>query len=192
MCVSVLVFMHMPCICLPLCGFFCVLENLSKSSPLKSLLWHIISPCYKGNLSKLKLKGKERGGGLGIGVVGEIPVSSVNISCPRVLVASAGVLTHQDPSTPCFSLSLAFIHTHLHTWLSANTQSFWLHPHTQTSTFWRMAVQICTNIHTHKNENSHWNNSSLNHLEGIRRCCINKSAVLYPYHMRWRKTAMPC
>ena len=111
--------MLMPCICLPLCGFFYVLENLSKSSPLKSLLWHIISPRYKGNLSKLKLKGKERGGGLGTGVVGEIPVSSENISCPRVLVAAAGVLTHQDPSTPCFSLSLSLsltlTHTHLHT-----------------------------------------------------------------------------
>lgn len=125
MCVSVLVFTCMPCICLPLCGFLCVLENLSKSSPLKSLLWHIISPRYKGNLSKLKLKGKERGGGLGIGVVGEIPVSSENISCPRVLVAAAGVLTHQDPSTPCFSLSLSLSFSHTHTYS---------HPHRQTQT----------------------------------------------------------
>lgn len=134
MCVSVLVSMRMPCICLPLYGFFCVLENLSKSCPLKSLLWHIISPRYKGNLSTLKLKGKERGGGLSVGVVGEIPVSSENISCPRVLVAAAGVLTHQDPSTSCFALSLSLslisTHTRTQTHISAGevqTHSFRLH-----------------------------------------------------------------
>lgn len=151
MCVSVLVFMCMPCICLPPHGFFCVLENLSKSSPLKSLLWHIISPRYKGNLSKLKLKGKERGGGLGIGVVGEIPVSSENISCPRVLVAAAGVLTHQDPSTPCFSHSLTHTPTHTElclSWGRTNTEFLTAGTHAYANLY------ICTNgtitdIHRH-------------------------------------------
>lgn len=168
---SVLVFVRMPCICLPLYGFFCVLENLSKSSPLKSLLWHIISPRYKGNLSKLKLKGKERGGGLGIGVVGEIPVSSENISCPRVLVAAAGVLTHQDPSTSYFSLSLSLSyplsHTHTHPdthRLASRLRKFrhiltdCTHVHMQT-TYAQMAVHskkyIHTCAHTHRTSTTH-------------------------------------
>lgn len=164
MCVSVLVFMRMPCICLPLYGFFCVLENLSKSCPLKSLLWHIISPRYKGNLSTLKLKGKERGGGLSIGVVGEIPVSSENISCPRVLVAAAGVLTHQDPSTSCFAPSLSLIlsypHTHTHTdlylsWGSTNTYFLTScmcickpHMHKQLYTVRYIYTYLHTHVHT--------------------------------------------
>lgn len=149
MCVSVLVFMHMPCICLPLCGFFCVLENLSKSSPLKSLLWHIISPCYKGNLSKLKLKGREGGGGLGIGLVGEIPVSSVNISCPRVLVASAGVLTHQDPSTPCFSLSRALSLSYTHTHTCTRTDSVQIHRASHCIHTLKIGTFACLAVHRH-------------------------------------------
>lgn len=115
MCVSILAVAHMPCIRLPWCGFFLCPGKPIKVLPLKSLLWHIISLFYKGNLSKPKLKGKERGGGLGIGVVGEIPVSSENISCPRVLVAAAGVLTHhQPPASLTLFLSLAPTHTHTH------------------------------------------------------------------------------
>lgn len=112
MCVSILAVAHMPCIRLPWCGFFLCPGKPIKVLPLKSLLWHIISLFYKGNLSKPKLKGKERGGGPGIGVVGEIPVSSENISCPRVLVAAAGVLTHhQPPASLTLFLSLAPTHT---------------------------------------------------------------------------------
>lgn len=94
--------------CLPLHDFCCFLKNLSKPPHLPYLLkcfsWHVISPRYKGNLSKLELKGKEREGGPGFGVVREIPVSSENITCPRVLVTTAGVLTHQDPPASCLSL----------------------------------------------------------------------------------------
>lgn len=77
-----------------------VQENISKSSPLRSLPWHIISPSYKDNLSVRRLKGRRAGCWSGREGGGGIPVSSENISCPRVLVAAAGALTHQDPSTP--------------------------------------------------------------------------------------------
>lgn len=58
-CVSVLLFVLMPRIVSfvgDLIFFF-----FSLNFPLKILLWHIISPRYKGNLSKLKLKGQKGG-----------------------------------------------------------------------------------------------------------------------------------
>lgn len=124
-----------------------------KVLPIKKPLWHIISPRYKGNLSKLKLKGRERGVELGVGVVGEIPVSSENISCPRVLVAAAGVLTHRDPSPSRFSLIRCLSpHTHTHTRTCTNSKSFLCWGGVET--YFSHTNHICTNDlytvrHTH-------------------------------------------
>lgn len=126
-----------------------------------------------------------------IGVVGEIPVSSENISCPRVLVAAAGVLTHQDPSTPCFCLSHTLARSHTQTCTHPHAQTHVLAGEAQTLSDHKHTLKCKptriherhNNRHTHKDIRAHKKQyhplrQELFKSEGRQSCCTNKCSLI--------------